>query len=99
MYLLVTSLLHTSHLLLLLRVLPFSLLFVLPSSFIFPLLFFFFSIIPHLFFFFFFFLNDPAPPEIYPLSLHDALPILVRFGRSVRERQSHHGPSSPVPAK
>src|SRR2546421_583244 len=25
--------------------------------------------------FFFFFLNDPAPPEISPLSLHDALPI------------------------
>src|SRR5256885_8990304 len=25
---------------------------------------------------FFFFLNDPAPPEFYPLSLHDALPIL-----------------------
>src|SRR5256885_13061421 len=25
--------------------------------------------------FFFFFLNDPAPPEIYPLPLHDALPI------------------------
>src|SRR3712207_8737143 len=25
---------------------------------------------------FFFFLNDPAPPEIYTLSLHDALPIL-----------------------
>src|SRR2546428_9741801 len=24
---------------------------------------------------FFFFFNDPAPPEIYPLSLHDALPI------------------------
>src|SRR2546421_7576903 len=23
----------------------------------------------------FFFLNDPATPEIYPLSLHDALPI------------------------
>src|SRR6266516_2114886 len=23
----------------------------------------------------FFFLTDPAPPEIYPLSLHDALPI------------------------
>src|SRR5690349_23623616 len=22
-----------------------------------------------------FFLTDPAPPEIYPLSLHDALPI------------------------
>src|SRR5256885_14285765 len=25
--------------------------------------------------FFFFFLNDPAPPEFYPLPLHDALPI------------------------
>src|SRR5256884_2480471 len=25
--------------------------------------------------FFFFFFNDPAPPEIYPLSLHDPLPI------------------------
>src|SRR2546430_11105051 len=25
--------------------------------------------------FFFFFFNDPAPPEIYPLSLHAALPI------------------------
>src|SRR3954466_16432858 len=24
---------------------------------------------------FFFFFNDPAPPEISPLSLHDALPI------------------------
>src|SRR5438874_12416853 len=30
----------------------------------------------HLFsFFLFFFFNDPAPPEIYTLSLHDALPI------------------------
>src|SRR2546429_7784143 len=28
---------------------------------------------------FFFFFNDPAPPEIYPLSLHDALPISVRL--------------------
>src|SRR3954465_2712456 len=26
---------------------------------------------------FFFFFNDTAPPEIYPLSLHDALPILT----------------------
>src|SRR6266571_3986357 len=24
---------------------------------------------------YFFFFNDPSPPEIYPLSLHDALPI------------------------
>src|SRR2546430_13136057 len=43
-------------------------------------------------FFFFFFLNDPAPPEISPLPLHDALPICAR-GRSCgsagrgRERQ------------
>src|SRR5256885_13226419 len=27
------------------------------------------------FFFFFFFFNDPATTEIYPLPLHDALPI------------------------
>src|SRR5207249_10796511 len=27
---------------------------------------------------FFFFFNDPAPPEIYTLSLHDALPISPR---------------------
>src|ERR1019366_9359904 len=27
------------------------------------------------FYFFFFFFNDTAPTEIYPLSLHDALPI------------------------
>src|ERR1051326_9600115 len=27
------------------------------------------------FLFFFFFFNDTAPTEIYPLSLHDALPI------------------------
>src|SRR5260370_9408044 len=28
-----------------------------------------------MFIFFFFFFNDPAPTEIYTLSLHDALPI------------------------
>src|SRR5687768_18042007 len=27
----------------------------------------------------FFFFNDPAPPEIYTLSLHDALPIFVAW--------------------
>src|SRR2546422_4116827 len=27
--------------------------------------------------YFFFFFNDTAPPEIYPLSLHDALPICL----------------------
>src|SRR5256885_16854117 len=31
----------------------------------------------HSFFFFFFFFNDTATTEIYTLSLHDALPILV----------------------
>src|SRR5258708_25282513 len=39
---------------------------------------FFFLLLPPLLSFFFFFLNDPAPPEIYPLSLHDALPISYR---------------------
>src|ERR1017187_2276715 len=29
--------------------------------------------------FYFFFFNDPATPEIYPLSLHDALPIVTRI--------------------
>src|SRR6266702_8641271 len=32
-----------------------------------------------IFFFFFFFFNDTATTEIYTLSLHDALPILVRL--------------------
>src|SRR5206468_13089109 len=30
---------------------------------------------------FFFFFTDAAPPEIYTLSLHDALPILARGAR------------------
>src|SRR5262249_60440538 len=36
----------------------------------------FFSFVP------FFFFNDPATPEIYTLSLHDALPIYLRQGAS-----------------
>src|SRR2546430_11414554 len=32
-------------------------------------------------FYFFFFFNDTATTEIYPLSLHDALPIWRRHGR------------------
>src|SRR5256885_3651104 len=32
----------------------------------------------------FFFLNDPPPPEIYPLSLPDALPIWAGRGRRAR---------------
>src|SRR3989337_2144019 len=40
------------------------------------------------FFFFFFFFNDTATPEIYPLPLHDALPIsLLRGGQ--RRHQDH----------
>src|SRR5204862_6900029 len=42
--------------------------------FSFFVLFLFFSFIP----FFFFFFNDTATTEIYTLSLHDALPILLR---------------------
>src|SRR5262249_61287258 len=34
----------------------------------------------------FFFFNDPATPEIYTLSLHDALPICRRPGRSPAPR-------------
>src|SRR2546425_8767758 len=33
---------------------------------------------------FFFFFNDPAPPEIYTLPLHDALPISARAGWALR---------------
>src|SRR5437773_9733680 len=33
-------------------------------------------------FFLFFFFNDPATPEIYTLSLHDALPICCTSGRA-----------------
>src|SRR5690348_18299854 len=35
-------------------------------------------------FFFFFFFNDTATTEIYTLSLHDALPICLRFGLAGR---------------
>src|SRR2546430_17358901 len=43
-----------------------------------------FYYLPLLFFVFFFFFNDTATTEIYTLSLHDALPILHRFGQLVR---------------
>src|SRR2546426_1700928 len=38
---------------------------------------------PRLFFFFFF--NDTAPTEIYPLPLHDALPIYPGVGEDAAE--------------
>src|SRR5690242_21585106 len=44
---------------------------------------------------FFFFFNDPATPEIYTLSLHDALPIckfeILNF-RSMSQDAEKHGP-------
>src|SRR5439155_4350764 len=46
----------------------------------------------------FFFLHAPAPPEIYTLSLHDALPISARAARagqrpgaSCDDRAARHG--------
>src|SRR5256884_8972277 len=39
---------------------------------------------------FFFFLNDPAPPEIYPLPLHDALPISLVGGPPHDDRFAFH---------
>src|SRR5204862_6452741 len=45
-------------------------------------------------FLFFFFFNDPAPTEIYTLSLHDALPISHRDDRAAdrrpRQRRRRH---------
>src|SRR5438034_5107317 len=45
----------------------------------------------------FFFFNDPAPPEIYTLSLHDALPICwfcrARSARRARVMRSRRPPS------
>src|SRR2546429_3673297 len=57
---------------------------------------------PPLWFFFFFF-NDPPTTEIYPLPLHDALPILARRyapnGKLPSDhrlpRSVHHQPCSP----
>src|SRR5256885_10144553 len=47
---------------------------------------------PHHSFPFFFFFNDTATTEIYPLSLHDALPIcLCRAGLAERSHPVHLG--------
>src|SRR5256885_4294013 len=58
------------------------------------------------FHFYFFFLNDPAPPEIYPLPLHDALPIcagaeLAQFVGRADEQHVHrvHAPAHGVGRK
>src|SRR5205823_13696691 len=39
------------------------------------------ELVTHMLCFPFFFFNDPPPPEIYTLSLHDALPISRAHGR------------------
>src|SRR2546430_14702878 len=41
-------------------------------------------LLSHFVIFFFFFFNDTATTEIYTLSLHDALPILLRTPRATR---------------
>src|SRR6266705_6582928 len=42
----------------------------------------------------FFFINDPAPTDIYTLSLHDALPIYLnqRFAEGFRRALRSHNP-------
>src|SRR5256886_11461113 len=40
--------------------------------------------------FIFFFLKDPPPPEIYPLPLHDALPIGADAGREPAGPSARH---------
>src|SRR5256885_6413154 len=44
--------------------------------------------------FFFFFLNDPAPTEIYPLPLHDALPISGEDAPSQGARRNSRPPQA-----
>src|SRR5260370_26152893 len=44
----------------------------------------------------FFFFNDPAPTEIYPLSLHAALPIYGGGRTADRFARSHAGVAEPV---
>src|SRR5256884_6949381 len=46
----------------------------------------------------FFFFNDPAPPEISPLSLPDALPI-SSAGRPASSRRPGNAAASPAPSR
>src|SRR5256885_9122155 len=39
---------------------------------------------------YFFFFNDTATTEIYTLSLHDALPIMIPLGKAKRVREGRH---------
>src|SRR5256885_14592158 len=58
--------------------------------------FLFYTILSFLLFFFFFF-NDTAPPEIYPLPLHDALPI--SHVELPARRGGRRGPGARPPAR
>src|SRR5207249_11636184 len=51
------------------------------------------SCYPSLFFFFF---NDPAPPQIYTLSLHDALPISRPRLMASSSSSGHSARGSPI---
>src|SRR5207244_13337811 len=42
---------------------------------------------------FFFFFHNPAPTELYPLSLHDALPISGRAAEQSKWHRQTHRPS------
>src|SRR2546429_5003857 len=44
----------------------------------------------------FFFFNDTATPEIYPLSLHDALPICPAAAGPARGGQADQGAAGPA---
>src|SRR2546430_17485962 len=58
---------------------------------------FYYCIILFFFLFFFFFFNDTATTEIYTLSLHDALPISIRFQIFKRSVAVVRRRRSPVP--
>src|SRR5437773_10573714 len=70
------------------------------------------SLTPQLLILLLFFFNDPAPPEIYTLSLHDALPISAqaaagkphgtggfRLDRRQRSDEIHSGRCRPVSSR
>src|SRR5690349_23811830 len=52
------------------------------------------SFLPHLPPFSLFFFKDPPPPEIYTLSLHDALPILASSDAASDAKSGPAGPST-----
>src|ERR1039457_2820871 len=45
----------------------------------------------------FFFFNNPPPTDIYPLPLHDALPVLLRMARRCSNSIRANTPALPLP--